>query len=204
MEARARTTTDLGPGPGDPGARLVGVPHTQAASPGDVPCAQGMCSMDRPPPGRRRGPRERETSPNAGRSSSPPSARKNALIVTSPSGLCSILSMPLGPNEERRTRDTALQAWMLAFTASRPEMRDLASCSCCERRMGMGEREGACVRDRESARTRRGRLSGHRLPGLALHPAWAEEAGRAGREVRASAQFFSFPSAPPFLSLAPG
>lgn len=37
------------------------------------------------------------------------------LIVTSPSGLWSILSMPLGPREVRRMRATALPAEMLAF-----------------------------------------------------------------------------------------
>ena len=48
----------------------------------------------------------------------------------SPSGPCSSLSMPLGPSEVRRMRDTALAAWMLLFTASRPFTRDFFSCSC--------------------------------------------------------------------------
>ena len=55
--------------------------------------------------------------------------RRRALITMSPSGLCSILSMPLGPMLERMTRATALAARMLAFCASRPLMRLLRSCS---------------------------------------------------------------------------
>ena len=39
----------------------------------------------------------------------------DSLMQTSPSPLCNILSMPLGPREERRMRATALAAWMLAF-----------------------------------------------------------------------------------------
>lgn len=39
----------------------------------------------------------------------------DSLMVTSPSGLWSILSMPLGPREVRRMRATALPAEMLAF-----------------------------------------------------------------------------------------
>ena len=53
----------------------------------------------------------------------------------SPSGLCSILSMPFGPIELRMTRATALAALMLAFWASSPLMRLLRSCSCAHRRL---------------------------------------------------------------------
>jgi hypothetical protein len=38
--------------------------------------------------------------------------------------------MPLGPREVRSTRETALAAWMLLFTASIPLTRDFFSCSC--------------------------------------------------------------------------
>lgn len=50
-------------------------------------------------------------------------------MVTSPSGLCSILSMPLGPREDLRVRDTVLAARMFALTASMPLMRCFFSCS---------------------------------------------------------------------------
>lgn len=50
-------------------------------------------------------------------------------MTTSPSGLWSILSMPLGPREVRRIRATARPAEMLAFCASRPRRRDFCSCS---------------------------------------------------------------------------
>lgn len=55
--------------------------------------------------------------------------QQHSLIVTSPSELCSILSMPLGPREDLRMRATALAAWMLPFTASVPVTRVLPSCS---------------------------------------------------------------------------
>lgn len=48
-----------------------------------------------------------------------------SLIVTSPSGLCSILSMPLGPREDLSVLATVLAARMLALTASVPRSRDL-------------------------------------------------------------------------------
>jgi len=49
---------------------------------------------------------------------------------TSPSGLCSILSMPLGPRDDCRMRATAFAALMFAFCASMPRIRDFFSCSC--------------------------------------------------------------------------
>lgn len=52
------------------------------------------------------------------------------LIVMSPSELCSILSIPLGPNELRKVRETAFAARILALTASTPRTRDFLSCSC--------------------------------------------------------------------------
>ena len=51
-------------------------------------------------------------------------------MVTSPSGLCSILSMPLGPSDDLQMRATVLAARMLAFTASMPLMRVFFSPSC--------------------------------------------------------------------------
>ena len=54
----------------------------------------------------------------------------HALMQTSPSGLCSILSMPLGPREDCSIRDIAFAACMLAFWASIPRMRCFFSCSC--------------------------------------------------------------------------
>lgn len=55
--------------------------------------------------------------------------RERLLIVTSPSGLWSILSMPLGPRDVRRIRATAFPAEMLAFWASKPRNRVFWSCS---------------------------------------------------------------------------
>lgn len=52
----------------------------------------------------------------------------------SPSGPCIILSMPLGPSDERSVRDTVLAAKMFALMASVPRTRDLAPCSCGENR----------------------------------------------------------------------
>jgi len=57
----------------------------------------------------------------------------DSLMVTSPSGLCSILSMPFGPKEDLRVRATVLAARMLAFTASVPRRRDLLPCSYIHR-----------------------------------------------------------------------
>jgi hypothetical protein len=48
----------------------------------------------------------------------------------SPSGLCIILSIPLGPKEERMSRATDLAATMLALCASNPLSRPFFSCSC--------------------------------------------------------------------------
>ena len=56
-------------------------------------------------------------------------------MTMSPSGLCSILSIPFGPIELRITRATALAALMLAFWASSPFMRLLRSCSCAHHRL---------------------------------------------------------------------
>jgi hypothetical protein len=56
----------------------------------------------------------------------------HSLMVTSPSGLCSILSMPLGPRDERSVLATVFAAKMLAFTASVPRTRDLLPCSCTQ------------------------------------------------------------------------
>ncbi|GLJ33594.1 hypothetical protein SUGI_0675410 [Cryptomeria japonica] len=50
-------------------------------------------------------------------------------MVTSLSGLVSILSMPLGPREVQRILATALAAAMLAFYASSPFTRVFFSCS---------------------------------------------------------------------------
>lgn len=58
------------------------------------------------------------------------SMQQHSLMVTSPSGLCSILSMPLGPREERSVRATVFAARMFALTASVPRSRDLLPCSC--------------------------------------------------------------------------
>ena len=51
-------------------------------------------------------------------------------IVSSPSGLWSILSMPLGPSEDRKVRATVRAAKMFDFWASRPLMRFLFAPSC--------------------------------------------------------------------------
>lgn len=53
----------------------------------------------------------------------------HSLIVTSPSGLCSILSMPFGPRDDLSVLATVFAARMLAFTASVPRRRDLLPCS---------------------------------------------------------------------------
>jgi hypothetical protein len=54
--------------------------------------------------------------------------------------------MPLGPSDVRSTRDTALAAWMLAFTASMPLTRVLLSCSCAaEGAIGAVSGGGAAV-----------------------------------------------------------
>ncbi len=57
------------------------------------------------------------------------SCMRHLLMVTSPSGLCSILSMPLGPREDLSVLATVLAARMLALTASVPRSRDLLPCS---------------------------------------------------------------------------
>mmetsp|Transcript_52102 Transcript_52102/g.111444 ORF Transcript_52102/g.111444 Transcript_52102/m.111444 type:complete len:379 (+) Transcript_52102:815-1951(+) len=49
------------------------------------------------------------------------------VMVTSPSGLCSILSMPLGPRDVFRMLQTALAARMFAFCASTPLSRPFFS-----------------------------------------------------------------------------
>jgi hypothetical protein len=54
---------------------------------------------------------------------------KRILMMTSPSGDWSILSMPLGPSDVRRIRATALAEAMLAFCASSPRRRVFFSCS---------------------------------------------------------------------------
>lgn len=64
------------------------------------------------------------------RDPSQPPPLSHALMTMSPSGPWSSLSMPLGPREVRRTRDTALAAWMLDLTASMPFTRLCFSCSC--------------------------------------------------------------------------
>ena len=56
--------------------------------------------------------------------------RRHSLMVTSPSGLCSILSIPLGPRDDRSVLATDFAAMMDALTASMPFTRDLRSCSC--------------------------------------------------------------------------
>lgn len=81
--------------------------------------------------------------------------RENWLMVTSPSGLWSILSMPLGPREVRRMRATALPAEMLAFWASRP--LNLLFCSCSFRmRNGLpySSKASAMTRSRSRSRSR--------------------------------------------------
>ena len=49
-----------------------------------------------------------------------PVTRQRSLMRMSPSGLCIILSMPLGPIDERISRATDFAAMMLALCASRP------------------------------------------------------------------------------------
>jgi hypothetical protein len=56
-------------------------------------------------------------------------SREEILIMTSPSGDWSILSIPLGPSEVRRMRATARPAAILAFCASSPRSLVLFSCS---------------------------------------------------------------------------
>mmetsp|Transcript_2997 Transcript_2997/g.10763 ORF Transcript_2997/g.10763 Transcript_2997/m.10763 type:complete len:293 (-) Transcript_2997:26-904(-) len=69
------------------------------------------------------------------------------VIVTSPSGDTSILSMPRGPRLERRMDVTARAAMMFDFCASRPRNRDLADCS---RRMMNGRPYSSKVSDMAS------------------------------------------------------
>mmetsp|Transcript_9052 Transcript_9052/g.15312 ORF Transcript_9052/g.15312 Transcript_9052/m.15312 type:complete len:255 (+) Transcript_9052:1057-1821(+) len=57
------------------------------------------------------------------------------VMVTSPSGLTSILSIPLGPREERRRADTDRAAMIFAFCASNPL---ILAFSCCSRRITKG------------------------------------------------------------------
>lgn len=54
---------------------------------------------------------------------------RHVLIITSPSGPCIILSIPLGPSEVLRILDTDLAAAMLARCASIPFIRFFFSCS---------------------------------------------------------------------------
>ena len=61
---------------------------------------------------------------------SPPQDELSSLMQTSPSGLCSILSMPLGPRDDCSILEIAFAAWMLAFCASIPRIRCFFSCSC--------------------------------------------------------------------------
>lgn len=53
-----------------------------------------------------------------------------SLMRMSPSGLCIILSIPLGPKEERMSRATDLAATMLALCACKPLSLPFFSCSC--------------------------------------------------------------------------
>lgn len=72
--------------------------------------------------------------------SAPHYAHADVLMVTSPSGDCSILSIPFGPKDERKMRATAFAAAMLAFCAASPWSLCFLSCSC-------GQHHGELLRD---------------------------------------------------------